>query len=89
MYISAYIPKVAHFAISLSHQTVTSKNIIANTNCQNNTAKSFCVVGVDMVGPMNDPIRKAADKLIDNPEYAFNHGLVNRFLIIYFPFINF
>ena len=71
-------PKVVHFSNSFSNQTVNSKNIVPNMIFIVNIAKSKISFGKLIFGPINGTAYSAAEKLIDNPESAFNQGLAKR-----------
>lgn len=81
--ISTNFPKVVHFSISLSHQTVINMNNIPNKILMINLINSSRPRGGDMVKPINVAINRAAEILIDKAEYALSQGLVNNFSIDY------
>ena len=81
MNINTNLPEVIHFSISVSHQTVVNKNTIPKKICTVNPANSIILFGKDMVNPTNAEIKRAAEMLIDNPEYALSQGLVNNLSI--------
>lgn len=67
------IPEI-HFSSFLSHKIVSNKNIIAREISNINIKKSYRSSGNAKLDPINGTANHAADKLINKPENAFNHG---------------
>lgn len=74
LYIRTNIPEVVHLSISLSNQTVISKNSVAKPKYKINTIKSSVLLGKDMLDPISGVAKRAVDRLIENPEKAFRYG---------------
>ena len=74
LYIRTNIPKVVHFSIPLSNQTVISKNSVAKPKYKINTIKSLVLPGKDILDPISGAAKRAVDRLIENPEKAFRYG---------------
>ncbi|MDZ7586601.1 MAG: hypothetical protein U0946_02505, partial [Patescibacteria group bacterium] len=80
-YISTDIPKAVHFSNFPSILTTNNKNIVPNVKWNVKDKNSSIVFGVETVIPTKAVIKAAAEKLINNPENAFNHGEENNFVI--------
>ena len=78
MNLNINFPKIIHFSISLSHKAVISKNNIAEKIFAVNPTNSIIFLGKDTVKPTKADMKKAAEILTDNPEYALSQGLVNN-----------
>lgn len=56
----------------LRREFVVNKNTIPKKIFAVNPANSIMLLGKDMVNPINAEIKRAAEMLIDNPEYALS-----------------
>jgi hypothetical protein len=77
-YVGVYPPKFTHFSNSPSILTVNNKNRIPTSRWNVNSKNSLIVFGAETVTPAKAVIKAAAEKLINNPEKAFNQEFVKN-----------